>query len=142
MGRLAVTAARNRSLLRARDVIDRGYAERLTVGALARAVNLSPGHFSRQFQATFGESPHQYLIARRLERAASMLWTTDATVADICGRVGLRSVGSFTTAFGRAFGLSPNAYRASRRGDAYPAAVPLCAMRGWMGPPAPASRGG
>ena len=71
---------------------------------LARAARLSPAHFSREFRRAFGESPHQYLLTRRLERAAALLRSTDRSVADICITVGLRSVGSFTTSFRRAFG--------------------------------------
>ena len=85
---------------------------------LARAARLSQAHFSREFRRAFGETPHQYLLTRRLERAAALLRNTDRSVADICFTVGLRSVGSFTTSFGRAYGLSPTAYRAS-----YPAAA-------------------
>src|SRR3954463_15771649 len=97
----------SRHLLRAKDLIDRRYADALDVPALARAARLSPAHFSREFRRTFGESPHQYLLTRRLERAAALLRTTDRSVAEICVTVGLRSVGSFTTSFGRAFGQSP-----------------------------------
>jgi AraC-like DNA-binding protein len=98
-----------RHLLRAKDLIDARYRERLDVPALARASHLSTAHFSREFRREFGETPHQYLLTRRLERAATLLRNTDRTVADICLTVGLQSVGSFTTSFGRAFGLSPTA---------------------------------
>ena len=100
-----------RHLLRAKDLIDARYREPLDVAALARAAHLSPAHFSREFRRAFGETPHQYLLTRRLERAAALLRNTDYAVADICLKVGLRSVGSFTTSFGRVFGLSPTAYR-------------------------------
>jgi AraC-like DNA-binding protein len=73
---------------------------------------MSPSHFSREFSSTFGESPHQYLLTRRLERAAALLRTTDRSVTEICFAVGWNSVGSFTTSFGRVFGLTPSAYRA------------------------------
>src|SRR5215211_4836772 len=76
---------------------------------MARAARLSPAHFSREFRRAFGESPHQYLLTRRLERAAALLRGTDWSVADICVAVGLSSVGSFTTSFGRMFGASPGA---------------------------------
>src|SRR5437762_13218734 len=102
-----------RHLLRAKDLIDARYREPLDVAALARAARLSQAHFSREFKRTFGESPHQYLLTRRLERAAALLRTTDWSVADVCVAVGLSSVGSFTTSFGRMFGKSPTAYRAS-----------------------------
>ena len=103
----------DRHLLRARDLIDARYAERLDVDALARAAHASPAHFARSFRRAFGETPHQYLLTRRLERAASLLRTTDRSVAEICFLVGLRSVGSFTSSFGRAYGCSPLAYRAA-----------------------------
>src|SRR3954469_18701887 len=100
-----------RHLVRARDLIDARYREPLDVPTVARSAHLSPAHFSREFRRTFGETPHRYLLTRRLERAAALLRNTDRSVADICLTVGLRSVGSFTTSFGRAFGLSPTAYR-------------------------------
>src|SRR3954468_13010623 len=113
-----------RHLLRAKDLIDARYREPLDVETLARTAHLSPAHFSREFRRAFGETPHQYLLTRRLERAAALLRNTDRTVADICLTVGLRSVGSFTTSFGRAYGLSPTAYRAAYPPAAAP--VPTC----------------
>src|SRR5437870_6213158 len=100
-----------RHLLRARDLADARYFERLDVDDLARAAGLSRAHFSREFRRAFGESPHAYLLTRRLERASALLRTTDRSVADICFSVGLQSVGSFTTSFTRTFGLSPTVYR-------------------------------
>jgi AraC-like DNA-binding protein len=123
-----------RHLMRARDLADRRYAERLDVSDLARAARLSPAHFSREFARAFGETPHRYLLTRRLERAAALLRTTDRTVADICMTVGLRSVGSFTTSFGRMFGLSPTAYRAAHPPAADRARVPTCVLRAWGRP--------
>src|SRR6266705_4939952 len=99
-----------RHLLRARDLADARYSEPLSVDDLARAAGLSRAHFSREFRSTFGESPHAYLLTRRLERAAALLRTTDRTVADICFCVGLRSIGSFTTSFTRTYCMSPTAY--------------------------------
>ena len=123
-----------RHLLRARDLVDARYAERLDVPALARAARLSPAHFSREFQRAFGETPHRYLLTRRLERAAALLRTTDRTVADICMTVGLRSVGSFTTSFGRMFGVSPTAFRAAHPPAADRARIPTCVVRAWSRP--------
>lgn len=100
-----------RHLLRAKDLADARYFERLTVGDLAREARLSPAHFSREFRRTFGEAPHQYLLTRRLERAAALLRNTDRSVTEICFAVGLASVGSFTTSFRRIYGTAPLAYR-------------------------------
>jgi AraC-like DNA-binding protein len=123
-----------RHLLRARDLADRRYAEALDVPDLARAARLSPAHFSREFARAFGETPHRYLLTRRLERAAALLRTTDRSVADICMTVGLRSVGSFTTSFGRMYGLSPTAYRARYPPASERARVPSCVLRAWGRP--------
>lgn len=90
-----------RHLLRAKDLADARFAEPLTVADLAESARLSPAHFSREFRRAFGESPHAYLLTRRLERAAAMLRMTDRSVADICTAVGLSSIGSFTTTFTR-----------------------------------------
>jgi AraC-like DNA-binding protein len=118
-----------RHLLRAKDLADSRYGEPLTVADLARAAGLSPAHFSREFRRTFGESPHAYLLTRRLERAASLLRTTDRSVAEICFAVGLSSVGSFTSSFTRLFGKSPTAYRAGFPPAATWARIPTCVLR-------------
>jgi AraC-like DNA-binding protein len=123
-----------RHLLRAKDLIDRRYRDRLDVATLADAAHLSPAHFSREFRRAFGEPPHQYLLTRRMERAAALLRNTDRSVADICLTVGLRSVGSFTTTFGRTFGKSPTAYRAAYPPAADRARVPTCVLRAWARP--------
>ncbi len=123
-----------RHLLRAKDLIDGRYREPLDVPTLARAARLSPAHFSREFRRAFGESPHQYLLTRRLERAAALLRTTDRSVVDICLTVGLRSLGSFTTSFGRTFGVSPTAYRAAHPPAAARARIPTCVLRAWARP--------
>jgi AraC-like DNA-binding protein len=115
-----------RHLLRARDLADRRFAEALDVDDLARAAGLSRAHFSRAFRRTFGESPHAYLLTRRLERAAALLRGTDHSVAEICFSVGLQSVGSFTTSFTRTYGMSPTAYRAAFPPAADHARVPAC----------------
>jgi AraC-like DNA-binding protein len=117
-----------RHLLRARDLADSRYFEALDVDDLAGAAGLSRAHFSREFRKTFGESPHAYLLTRRLERAAALLRTTDRSVVDVCMSVGLQSVGSFTTSFKRAFGATPTAYRAKFPPAARQARVPPCVM--------------
>jgi AraC-like DNA-binding protein len=123
-----------RHLLRARDLADARYREPLDVPALARAAHLSEAHFSREFRRAFGETPHQYLLTRRLERAAALLRNTDRTVAEICFAVGLRSVGSFTSSFGRAYGLSPTAYRAAQPPAITHARIPTCFLLAYSRP--------
>jgi AraC-like DNA-binding protein len=123
-----------RHLLRAKDLADARYSEPLGVDDLARAAGLSRAHFSREFRRAFGESPHAYLLTRRLERAAALLRTTDRSVARICFAVGLRSVGSFTTSFTRAYGMSPTAYRASFPPASAHALIPACVLRGYARP--------
>jgi AraC-like DNA-binding protein len=123
-----------RHLLRAKDLADARYFESLGVDALARAAGLSRAHFSREFRRAFGESPHAYLLTRRLERAAALLRTTDRSVADICFSVGLRSVGSFTTSFTRTYGLPPRAYRAAFPAAADHALIPGCVVRAYSRP--------
>jgi AraC-like DNA-binding protein len=117
-----------RHLLRAKDLIDARYRDPLDVPALARAAHLSPAHFSREFRKAFGETPHQYLLTRRLERAAALLRGTDYTVAQVCFSVGLQSVGSFTSSFGRAYGCSPSAYRAAHPPAVDRVRIPTCVL--------------
>jgi AraC-like DNA-binding protein len=123
-----------RHLLRAKDLADSRYAEPLVVADLARAAGLSPAHFSREFRRAFGESPHVYLLTRRLERAAALLRLTDRSVADICVAVGLTSLGSFTTSFTRQFGRSPAAYRAASPPAATFALIPACVVHAYSRP--------
>ena len=118
-----------RHLLRARDLADARYFEPIGVDDLARAAGLSRFHFSREFRKAFGESPHAYLLTRRLERAAALLRGTDRKVAEICFSVGLRSVGSFTSSFTRTYGVAPTAYRASFPPASAYAQVPSCVLR-------------
>jgi AraC-like DNA-binding protein len=118
-----------RYLLRARDFADSGFAEPIGVADMARCAGLSRAHFSAAFRRAFGESPHAYLLTRRLERAAALLRTTDYAVARICMEVGLSSVGSFTTSFRRMFGLTPTAYRAAYPAAAHLAIIPTCVLR-------------
>jgi AraC-like DNA-binding protein len=123
-----------RHLLRARDLADARYSEPLGVDDLAASAGLSRAHFSREFKRAFGESPHAYLLTRRLERAAALLRTTDRSVADICLSVGLQSIGSFTTSFSRTYGCSPTAYRAAHPPAAQSALVPGCVVRAYARP--------
>ncbi len=123
-----------RHLLRAKDLADARYAEPLEVDDLAAAAGLSKAHFSREFKQAFGDSPHAYLLTRRLERAAALLRTTDRSVADICFSVGLQSVGSFTTSFSRTFEQSPTAYRAAHPPAARNALIPGCVVRAYARP--------
>jgi AraC-like DNA-binding protein len=123
-----------RHLLRARDLADARYFDPLRVDDLAGAAGLSRGHFSGEFRRTFGESPHAYLLTRRLERAAALLRTTDRSVAEICVAVGLTSIGSFTTSFKRAYGLPPTAYRTRFPPAAAHALVPTCFLRAYGRP--------
>src|SRR4051812_30641202 len=124
-----------RHLLSAKDLADARYFEPLSVVDLASAAGLSRAHFSREFRRAFGDSPHAYLLTRRLERAAALLRQTDRPIAEICFAVGLRSIGSFTTSFGRAFGTSPTAYRKAHPPAASSALVPSCVVRAYARPP-------
>jgi AraC-like DNA-binding protein len=123
-----------RYLLRARDLVDARYGEPLNVDDLAREAGLSRAHFSTEFRRAFGESPHAYLLTRRLERAAALLRHTDRTVAEICMMVGLSSVGSFTSSFRRMFGCTPGAYRAAYPPAADLALIPACVLRAYGRP--------
>ncbi|MGH8978514.1 MAG: helix-turn-helix transcriptional regulator [Acidimicrobiia bacterium] len=123
-----------RHLLNAKDLADARYTEPIHVADMARAAKLSPAHFSREFRRAFGESPHQYLLTRRLERAAALLRSTDRTVADICCMVGLTSVGSFTTSFRRMYSMTPTEYRASYPPASHLARIPACVVRAYARP--------
>jgi AraC-like DNA-binding protein len=109
--------------------VDGCYPEPLRVADLARAAGLSAAHFSREFRRWFGEPPHAYLVARRLERAAALLVSTDLTILEICTAVGLSSVGSFTTSFRRRYDLTPAAYRAAFPATKERAQAPACMPR-------------
>jgi AraC-like DNA-binding protein len=123
-----------RHLLRAKDLADAHYAEPLGVEDMADAAGLSRAHFIREFRRAFGDSPHAYLLTRRLERAATLLRTTDRSIADICFSVGLSSLGSFTTSFTRTFGVSPAVYRERYPPAADMALVPGCVVRAYGRP--------
>ena len=100
-------------MLRARDAMDRDFAEPLDIPALARIALVSEAHFIRTFKATFGETPHRYLQRRRVERAMAMLVSTDRSVTDVCMSVGFASLGTFSRTFRDIVGQSPTDYRAS-----------------------------
>jgi AraC-like DNA-binding protein len=112
----------NRRLLRARDAMDRAYAEPLDIPTLARIAFVSPAHFIRTFRATFGETPHRYLQRRRVERAMFLLRGSERSVTDVCMAVGFTSLGTFSRTFRDIVGESPTAYR--RR--AVPLSAPSC----------------
>jgi AraC-like DNA-binding protein len=122
-----------RHLLRAKDLIDARYRDPLDVPTLAEVAHLSPAHFSREFRRVFGETPHQYLLTRRLERAAELLRNTDHSVTDICFDVGLASVGSFTTSFRRAYGMTPTEYR-TLHPPLTRARIPTCVLQAYARP--------
>jgi AraC-like DNA-binding protein len=123
-----------RHLLRAKDLADARYFEPLGVDDLATAAGLSRAHFSREFRRAFGESPHAYLLTRRLERAAALLRTTDNSVAEICLAVGPQGIGSFTSSFKRAYGMTPSAYRTAFPPAVSQAIVPACVVRAYGRP--------
>jgi len=114
-------------LRRARDLMDREYGSPLDVAALARAALMSPGHFSRQFRAAYGETPYNYLMTRRIERAKALLRRGDMSVTEVCLAVGCTSLGSFSTRFTLLVGESPTAYRARDHGALV--GVPGCIAR-------------
>ena len=112
-------------LLRAKDLIDRAYAGRLDVAALAREAHASPARFSRSFKRAFGETPHRYLLRRRIERAKELLRSTNLSVTEVSIAVGLQSVGSFSSSFRKLVGESPSAYARHWRSVA-PPPIPAC----------------
>lgn len=133
----AVGAAEVAHLRRARDLVDRACAEPLDVAALARHAHVSEAHFSRRFNQAFGETPHQYVLSRRVERAQQLLRDTEVSVTDICLQVGFHSLGSFSSAFHRVTGTTPTAYRVAHAGTTTP--VPGCWAAIWTRP-VPSSR--
>ena len=111
-------------LRKARDMIDRDYAQPLDVPALARAALMSTGHFARSFRAAFGETPYSYLMTRRIERAKALLRRGDLSVTEVCFAVGCTSLGSFSSRFTELVGESPSAYRARTHDES--ASIPAC----------------
>ena len=130
MGR--ASEEQNLRLLRARDAMDRAYAQPVDVPALARIACVSRAHFIRTFRETFGETPHRYLQRRRVERSMWLLRETDRCVTDICLDVGFTSLGTFSRTFREIVGQSPVAYR---RGTApVTGAIPTCFTMAWARP--------
>lgn len=127
-------------LRRARDRMDRDYAQPLDVATMARAALMSTAHFSRQFRAAYGETPYGYLMTRRIERAKLMLRNRDRSVTDVCMAVGCTSLGSFSASFTRLVGETPSAYRARDHGDLV--AIPGCIVRELDRPTRESSRNG
>jgi AraC-like DNA-binding protein len=126
----------NRHLLRARDAMDRAYAEPLDVRALATVAHLSEAHFSRSFRACFGETPHRYLQRRRVERAMFLLRETDRSVTDVCFDVGFISVGTFSRTFREIVGETPSDYRAGHGPVMAPNCIWMAGTRPVAGPEA------
>jgi AraC-like DNA-binding protein len=120
----------NRRMLRARDAMDRAYAQPLDLTFLSRLANVSEAHFIRTFKATFGETPHRYLQRRRVERAMFLLRETGRSVTDICLDVGFGSLGTFSRTFADIVGDTPTEYRNRK----LVFAVPTCFSMSWMRP--------
>jgi AraC-like DNA-binding protein len=119
----------NRRLLRARDAMDRAYADPLDVRAVAAVAHISPAHFSRRFRDVFGETPHRYLQRRRVERAMFLLRETDRSVTDVCFDVAFTSLGTFSRTFREIVGETPSGYRRGHGPIVAPHCVQLAAMR-------------
>lgn len=120
----------NRRMLRARDAMDRSYAEPLDIAALAAIAYVSEAHFIRTFRSIFGETPHRYLQRRRVERAMFLLRVSDAPVTDVCMAVGFTSLGTFSRTFSAIVGVSPSAYRSRR----VALVAPTCFSMSWSRP--------
>ncbi|MEO5965622.1 MAG: helix-turn-helix transcriptional regulator [Candidatus Limnocylindrales bacterium] len=130
----------NRRLLRARDAMDRAYAEPLDVRSVAAVAHVSQAHFSRSFRKVFGETPHRYLQRRRVERAMFLLRETDRTITDICFDVGFASLGTFSRTFRDIVGESPSTYRVAHGPMVAPNCFQMMAMRPWVAAGADADR--
>ena len=119
----------NRRLLRARDAMDRAYADPLDVATVAAVAHISEAHFSRSFRAAFGETPHRYLQRRRVERSMFLLRETDRSITDICFDVGFMSLGTFSRTFHEIIGETPSSYRDGHGPMVAPNCVQMWAMR-------------
>lgn len=120
-----------RQLRRARDLMDRGYGEPLTVAAVAARVGYSPYHFIRAFRAAYGETPGRYLTRRRVERACELLRSVNLTVTEVCVLVGFTSLGAFSVRFREVVGVPPSAYRREAAARGGPAPIPGCYALVW-----------
>jgi AraC-like DNA-binding protein len=127
---ISADEASNRRLLRARDAMDRAYAQPLDIPELARIACVAEAHFIRTFRATFGETPHRYLQRRRIERSMFLLAESDRSITDVCLDVGFNSLGTFSRTFRAIVGESPTAYR--NRADVR--SVPTCFTMAWTRP--------
>jgi AraC-like DNA-binding protein len=123
----------NRRLLRARDAMDRAYAQPLDVAAVAAVAHVSEAHFIRTFRGVFGETPHRYLQRRRVERSMFLLRETDRSITDICLDVGFTSLGTFSRTFRAIVGETPSGYRRGHGPIVAPHCVQLAAMRPRIG---------
>ena len=128
--RLTAQEDTNRRMLRARDLMDRSYAEPLDIPALAAVAHLSPSQFGRVFKSVFGETPHRYLQRRRVERAMTVLRQTDRPVTQVAWDVGFASLGTFSRTFATVVGCSPTEFRSQHE----PVHVPSCFIAAWTRP--------
>ncbi|WP_029138665.1 helix-turn-helix domain-containing protein [Nakamurella lactea] len=128
--RPSATEDANRRLLRARDAIDRHFAEPLAISVLAGVALMSPAHFIREFRSTFGEPPHRYLQRRRVERAMALLRGSAPSITEVGLAVGFVSPGTFSRTFKAIVGQSPSSYRRSSG----PLSAPGCFVRSWTRP--------
>lgn len=126
----------NRRLLRARDAMDRAYAEPMDIPAVAAIAHVSKAHFIRSFRAVFGETPHRYLQRRRVERSMFLLRETDRSITHVCLDVGFTSLGTFSRTFRDIVGMTPTTYRASNP----PLMAPNCSQMSATRPRDPAPR--
>jgi AraC-like DNA-binding protein len=125
----ALSGPAHKQIRQARLLLDTHFDAPIRIDDLSREVALSPFYLIRAFRHVYRQTPHQYLIGRRIARAKDLLRNTDLSVTDICAAVGFDSLGSFSSLFRRLSGLSPSAYRGSSRPTATPGYIPLCALR-------------
>ena len=129
------------AMRRARDLIDRDFADPLDLDALAREAGYSKFHFARTFALAYGETPRAYLTRRRIERAKTLLRTANLSVTEICFLVGFASLGSFSALFRRLVGQSPSAYRATSLATGSAPPIPGCMILMWTRPTEPGPQG-